>query len=148
MGANSQSCPCYSGKPYANCCHKYHNGILPENALVLMRSRYSAYALGLADYIIETTHPQSPHFVLDKKQWLYQIRAFSRQTNFDGLEILETQTSDDEAFVAFVAHLSKDNVDLTFTEKSRFLKHGLAWKYVDGKIAKGCLTVEQIKNLS
>ena len=146
MAATLQSCPCCSGKPYTHCCQKYHKGILPENALTLMRSRYSAYALGIADYLIETTHPESPHFVTDKKQWLYQIRAFSKQTDFEGLEILETEYSDLEAFVVFVAHLSKDSADLTFTERSRFLKQGQAWKYIDGKIAKGRLTASQIKN--
>lgn len=140
-------CPCCSGKPYARCCQKYHEGLLPENALALMRSRYAAYALGLADYIIETTHPESPHYVSDKKQWLYQIRAFSQQVSFDGLEILETQNLELEGFVTFVAHLSKDGVDLTFTEKSRFLKDGDTWMYREGKIAKGRLSVEQTKSL-
>lgn len=112
-----------------------------------MRSRYSAYALGLAEYIIESTHPESPHFVSNKQQWLHQIRTFSQQVNFDGLEILETENLDSEAFVAFVAHLSKETADLTFTEKSRFLKQGHAWKYMDGKIAEGRLSAEQIKKL-
>lgn len=148
MNIKNQTCFCYSGKPYAYCCQKYHHGMLPENALALMRSRYSAYALGLVDYIIETTHPNSPHFVSDRKQWLFQIRGFSKQVSFEGLEILETQFSNSESFVTFVAHLRKGNVDLTFTERSRFLKCGHAWKYVDGKIAQGKLTAEQIKVLS
>lgn len=145
---NSQTCPCCSGKTYASCCQKYHQGLLPENALALMRSRYSAYALGLCDYIQETTHPQSPHFVSNTKQWMDQLRAFSKQVNFDKLEILETENLDSESFVSFVAHLSKESVDLTFTERSRFLKQGHAWKYMDGTIAKGKLTAVQIKNFS
>lgn len=140
----SSLCPCCSGKPYANCCQKYHRGLLPENALLLMRSRYAAYARGLADYIIETTHLDSPHYVQNRKQWLYQIQVFSSQTSFDGLEIIETQLAEPESFVTFVAHLSKDGTDLTFTEKSRFLKQGQAWKYVDGKIGKGRLTLAQL----
>jgi SEC-C motif-containing protein len=147
MTTISEPCPCCSGKPYTNCCQKYHQGVLPETALALMRSRYCAYARGIADYLIESTHSQSPHVVSDKKQWLYQIRSFSKQVSFDGLEILETQLVDAEAFVTFVAHLSKEGVDLTFTEKSRFLKEGQAWKYLNGKIAKGRLTAAEIKKI-
>lgn len=139
-------CPCCSGKPYANCCRKYHKGIPAENALALMRSRYAAYALAIADYLIETTHPQSPHCVSDRKQWHHQILAFSKQVSFDGLEILETQPSEQESFVSFIAHLSKEGVDLTFSERSRFMKEGQVWKYVDGKIAKGRLQAEQLRN--
>lgn len=144
MSASRSSCPCYSNKPYAHCCQKYHQGSLPETALALMRSRYSAYALGLVNYLIETTHPENPHFISDKKQWFYQIQMFCKQVTFEGLEILETKNNDGEAFVTFVALLSKEGKDLTFTEKSRFLKQGEAWKYIDGKIAKGRLTAEQI----
>lgn len=147
MKNHQNACPCCSGKPYANCCKKYHQGILPETALNLMRSRYSAYALGLAEYLIETTHPKSPHYVSDKKQWLYQIHAFSKQVSFEGLEILETENGDEEAFVSFVAHLSKEGTDLTFTEKSRFLKEGQSWKYIDGKISKGRKTATEINGL-
>lgn len=149
ISSSPSTCPCCSGKPYINCCQKYHQGVLPENALALMRSRYSAYALNLADYIIETTHPQSPYFVSNKKQWLSQILDFSQKVSFNKLEILRTENlSSEEAFVTFVAHLSKEDIDLTFTERSRFLKQGHAWKYMDGKIAKGRLTVEQSKSLS
>lgn len=140
-------CPCYSGKIYSACCQPYHQGVLPENALLLMRSRYAAYALGLADYLIQTTHSHSPHFVANQKQWLQQIQSFSQQVSFDGLDILETQFSHPESFVTFVAHLSKNGKDLTFTERSRFLKEEQAWKYVDGRIGQGCLTLEQIKYL-
>lgn len=138
-------CPCHSGKPYAKCCQKYHRGFLTETALALMRSRYSAYALGLANYIIETTHPKSPLFVPDQKKWLTQIKDFTSQVSFDGLEILETETLDDESYVSFVAHLSKEGADLTFSERSRFFKDGEAWKYFDGKIGKGSLTKERLK---
>lgn len=139
LQAKQMECPCCSGKPYANCCQKYHKGVIPENALALMGSRYSAYALGLAAYLIQTTHPQSPHVVKDQKQWLNQIMAFSRTVSFDGLEILKTEQLGSESFVTFVAHLSKEGADLTFTERSRFIYDGNVLKYLDGTIAKGKL---------
>jgi SEC-C motif-containing protein len=53
-------CPCDSGQPYADCCGPWHGGLsegvhapTPE---ALMRSRYSAYVLGLIDYLLATWH--------------------------------------------------------------------------------------------
>ena len=47
-------CPCDSGQTYVDCCGPWHAGLAqglhaptPET---LMRSRYSAYVLGLIDY--------------------------------------------------------------------------------------------------
>ncbi|MDD2950112.1 MAG: YchJ family metal-binding protein, partial [Sulfuricurvum sp.] len=53
-------CPCHSGEKYKKCCQPYHKGILPSNAQKLMRSRYSAFALELSNYIMATTHPNNP----------------------------------------------------------------------------------------
>ena len=55
-------CPCNSGKKYSNCCKTLHDGVFPESALSLMRSRYSAYALQKSEYIIHTTHPDNPNY--------------------------------------------------------------------------------------
>ena len=145
--SRSDRCPCCSGKTYGSCCQKYHDGALPETALELMRSRYSAYALAFPAYIIQTTHTNSSYYVPDKKEWLHNIQTFSKQVTFEKLDILETQLSEPESFVTFVAHLRKNSLDLTFTEKSRFLKEGHSWLYFDGKIVKGHLTADQLKKL-
>jgi SEC-C motif domain protein len=50
-------CPCGSGKGYAACCGLLHAGAPAADAEALMRSRYSAYVLGLADYLRATWHP-------------------------------------------------------------------------------------------
>jgi uncharacterized protein YchJ len=51
-------CPCGSGLDLADCCGLWHKGLAggvcaptPE---ALMRSRYSAYVLGLVDYLVAT----------------------------------------------------------------------------------------------
>jgi len=50
-------CPCDSTVKYNDCCQPHHSGIsLPLTAEALMRSRYSAYALKLVDYLVDTTH--------------------------------------------------------------------------------------------
>lgn len=130
-------CPCHSGKPYAECCKPFHEGSLfPENALLLMRSRYAAYALGLWKYIIETTDPESAHFLRDRQQWKQEIMHFSKQTDFIDLEIIEFHPGSETAFVTFLARLQQGGQDVSFTEKSRFRKHGKQWLYQDGVLTK------------
>ncbi len=121
---SSKSCPCYSGKPYGECCGPFHQGKSPEKALELMRSRYSAYALGLADYIIQTTHPQNPN-----QSSREDILTFCRQTEFTGLNILDFQEGEKISYVTFKAHLRQNGQDVPITEKSEFEKIDGKWKY-------------------
>ncbi len=116
-------CPCSSGKAYSECCKPYHDGSLPPTALALMRSRYSAYALGKADYIMETTHPNSSYFEKDKKKWKKAILEFCRGTKFLKLEILDSG----ENWVHFIAHLSR----ALLNEKSLFEKVNGKWLYTE-----------------
>jgi len=50
----NKKCPCGSGQKYKKCCKLFHNGKVAKNALELMRSRYSAYVVGDAKYIMKT----------------------------------------------------------------------------------------------
>lgn len=53
-------CPCGSGSAYAACCGPLHTRArFAETAEELMRSRYSAYALGELDHIFRTWHPRT-----------------------------------------------------------------------------------------
>ena len=42
-------CPCGSDRPLGDCCGVFHAGTPAPDAERLMRSRYSAYVLGLSD---------------------------------------------------------------------------------------------------
>ena len=83
-----------------------------------MRSRYSAYALGLVDYIQKTATEAS----LDE-----DIQLFCENTSFDGLEILEVEEGEEISFVTFKATLSQAGGDASFVEKSRFVKREELW---------------------
>lgn len=132
-----KSCPCSSGKTYDNCCKPFHKGARPENALQLMRSRYSAYALNIADYIIATTHPENPNYTEDKINWRRNISEFSEKTRFHNLEIIDFQEDKTSATVTFTAYLSQNSRDATFTEKSYFEKVGNQWLYHSGQFTQG-----------
>lgn len=127
-------CACGSGEMYLKCCGKFHQGEFPKTAEELMRSRYCAYARDLPDYIIETTHPDNPNYQIDKAAWKKSLRSFSKNTLFDKLTILETIKGDPEAFVTFRAHLRSQGKDVSFTEKSRFLKENGRWLYHSGEM--------------
>ncbi len=127
-------CPCWSKKPYQECCKRYHDGALPENALLLMRSRYAAYAMHLADYIIQSTHPSNPGYSPDFVRWRQDILHFCQSTHFEGLQILEFVDGEENATVTFRAILKRENKDVSFTEKSHFINVNGKWFYIDGVI--------------
>ena len=58
---------------------------------------------------------------------------FSKNTRFEKLEILDFIDDEIESFVTFKATLFQDKTDISFIEKSRFLKGDEIWKYVDGE---------------
>ncbi len=139
MNSNKQKklkldlCPCHSSKAYETCCKPFHEGLFPENALKLMRSRYAAYALNLPAYLISTTHPANPHWCNDHQKWAERISAYSLGSEFHNLEILDFQEQGDVATVTFVAHLSQNDQDATFTEMSTFEKVNGKWLYRNGE---------------
>ena len=49
-------CPCLSGLSYDECCERFHTGSTALTAEALMRSRFSAFALSLPEYLLETWH--------------------------------------------------------------------------------------------
>lgn len=122
-------CPCFSGKKYDKCCQVYHNGRLPPTPEALMRSRYSAYALGLADYIIDTTHYKNLAFESNRDAWKREILNFSEKTEFISLEVKEAQGDQ----VIFTAFLRQDGQDASFTERSLFKKEEGKWQYLSAE---------------
>lgn len=71
QAAQTEQCPCGSANTLAQCCGRYHAGKPAPSAELLMRSRYSAYVLGLIDYLQATTLPvQQPLLNLESiRQW-------------------------------------------------------------------------------
>lgn len=123
------TCDCGSSRAYAECCGRYHGGPLhlqAPNAEALMRSRYSAYVRGLADYLIATWHSSTRPPSLEPNppglRWL-------------GLEVRRHAMQDaDHATVEFVARSKLAGRAQRLHETSRFVcEHG-RWYYVDGDL--------------
>src|ERR1700734_4129513 len=56
-GMDGLACPCGLGDDYDSCCGRLHGGAPAPTAEALMRSRYSAFAVGDAGYLLRTWHP-------------------------------------------------------------------------------------------
>lgn len=127
-------CPCGSQKKYKKCCKIFHDKItFPKTALELMKSRYTAFFICNPEYIIFTTHEENPDFTSNIDLWKKSIIEFSVNTKFEKLEILDFIDDQKESFVTFKVTLFQNNEDISFIEKSRFLKVDDIWLYVDGE---------------
>ena len=96
-----------------------------------MRSRYSAFALGLVDYLIETTDQDGPAW-RDHDGWREELVHTCETTHFVGLEISAHGSNGDSGFVIFHARIQSGSRDALLSERSRFMRHGDRWLYHGG----------------
>jgi SEC-C motif-containing protein len=124
----SDACPCGSGRRYAECCGQLHFSAKNEmTAEALMRSRYSAYVLKLADYLLASWHPSTRPASMDL--------AENDGTKWLGLEIKRCQQQDENhATVEFVARYRIAGRGHRLHELSRFVREDGRWFYLDGDI--------------
>jgi SEC-C motif-containing protein len=128
MAAPPRDCPCFSGQRYKACCAPFHRGEREaESPELLMRSRYAAFALGLADYLVRT-------LALDHPDRRDLARARQRQ-RFLGLRILHAAEKGDEGEVMFFARIFEKGADRSFVELSQFRREGGSWRYASGILA-------------
>lgn len=88
-----------------------------------MRSRYSAYVLGLEDYLLATWHSSSRPAVLDL--------ARGPQAKWLGLEVRAQAEAGDQATVEFVARCRVGGRAQRLHEVSRFVREDGHWYYLD-----------------
>jgi SEC-C motif domain protein len=144
-------CPCRlrEGKPlpYAACCKPLIEGMGAEpsatltsttaacgirapSAEALMRSRYTAYALGgrnpnlapaMLAYLQRTWHPD-----------FLPTDLRVNDTQWTGLKVLAAQNHCDRATVTFEAFYKEGGKTEKMAETSSFVKHQGAWVYTQG----------------
>ena len=121
-----QPCPCGSHLRLAGCCGAVIAGRrAADTAVALMRSRYTAYVLRDADYMLRTWHLGTRPAGLtldDGPKWI-------------GLRILAADAGgpgDDTGSVEFVARYRVGGRAQRLHEISRFERHDGRWYYVDG----------------
>lgn len=125
-------CPCGRSdarqRPLAfvHCCGRYLDaGQIAPDAESLMRSRYSAFALGRLDYLRATWHPSTCPADLTLEPSLKWL----------GLAVRRVRSIDaDHAEVEFVARSRLQGRGARLHEVSRFVRENGRWWYVDGDL--------------
>jgi len=125
-------CPCGSGRKAKGCCALVLDGRPAATPEALMRSRYTAYATGAVSHLMATTAPESPHRGADPTRWRVELLEYCAAVTFEGLEVLEATEDGDRGTVTFDARLRAGDQDLSFAERSRFVRRNGVWSYVDG----------------
>lgn len=127
------ACPCgradARGKPlaYAACCARFienFDSTPAPDAESLMRSRYTAFVLERADYLLATWHvSRRPSGI-----------SFDAGVKWLGLEVRQHLPLDDtHAEVEFVARQKNPgSAAIRLHERSRFVRELGRWYYVDG----------------
>jgi SEC-C motif-containing protein len=115
---------------YAACCSRYHAGPLhlqAPDAEALMRSRYSAFALGHTDYLLATWHAGTRPATLEPD---------TPGTRWIGLEVRSHLVQDAaHSSVEFVARRKLNGRAQRIHEVSRFVREDDGrWFYVDGDL--------------
>ncbi|MGE6388835.1 YchJ family protein [Pseudomonas sp. NPDC078416] len=130
---SSATCPCGSGNLLDGCCGRYHAGQPAPCAEALMRSRYSAYVLGLVDYLLDTTLP-AQKAGLDRDA----ISQWSAQSTWLGLEVEGTELiggQPEHAFVTFTARWHDADGEHRHRERSAFVQHDGRWYFIDPTVS-------------
>jgi SEC-C motif domain protein len=89
-----------------------------------MRSRYSAFALGLGDYLIATLARDHE----DRNVPALTFSSVKNRQRFLGLNILHAQHDE----VLFFAKIFERGIDRSFMELSTFVREPDGWKYESG----------------
>ena len=119
-------CPCGSGLAYAACCEPLHEGAQAETAEALMRSRFSAFALGLEGYLLSSWHPSTRPASL----------GLDPEVVWRRLQLVDTVAGgpgDAEGVVEFRASYRSPEGEGVLHERSRFVREAGRWVYLEGE---------------
>lgn len=122
-------CPCGSGDLYGGCCRPLIRGQEAPTAERLMRSRYTAFAIGDAAYLAQSWHPRTRPDDLE----------IDPDLRWTGLEIVDAQAGgegDTVGVVEFRATWEQGagagSTAGMLHERSRFVRVRGRWCYLDG----------------
>jgi SEC-C motif-containing protein len=132
-------CPCGTGEPYGECCGRFHSGAAAApTAPALMRSRFSAFAVGDAAYLLRTWHPSTRPAQVDLDHEL-------RWTRLEIVQVVAGGPFDSVGTVEFTAHFRSSAAGqpgqpgqqgqprtAALHERSSFVRERGEWFYVRG----------------
>jgi SEC-C motif-containing protein len=128
--ASDERCPCTSGDVFGTCCGPVLASGSAPTAVRLMRSRFTAFAIGDARHLLRTWHPSTRPARLD----------LDDDTRWQRLDILDQQLGgpfDDRGVVEFEAFYRDAQGHGSLRERSSFVREDRVWLYVDGTVDCG-----------
>ena len=123
MNRFGENCPCGSGKAYQLCCQPCHAGAAADTPKALMRSRFSAFVVKDADYLLATWHPDTRPATLqldDSPDWV-------------GLQVLSSGEQEGRGQVHFRAVYRLPDGFGYLEEASDFVREDGRWFYLSGQ---------------
>lgn len=97
-----------------------------------MRSRFSAFCTANIDYLINTHHPSKRH--ANDQQELANIITQCEWLQLKIISCKQGNNTDIQGEVEFIATYTQQGQLAQLHEKSRFVKEGEQWFYLDGNI--------------
>jgi SEC-C motif-containing protein len=124
---NITVCPCGSGESYQHCCaliHQDHTkATSPEQ---IMRARYTAFTMGLVDFLYDTYHPET-RIEQDKSE----IKQWAEENEWLKLDITRSTSNAVEFKAYYIAADQKEDIHY---ERSIFRQWEGNWYYLDGNL--------------
>ncbi|WP_082071674.1 YchJ family protein [Microbacterium oxydans] len=120
-------CPCFSGDRFGGCCGPLLRGAAAPTAERLMRSRYTAFAVGDAAYLRDTWHVSTRPDPIEIEPDLVWRR----------LVIVDREAGgpfDRDGVVEFEAFWRQGEDRGSLRERSRFVREDRRWLYLDGDL--------------
>ncbi|MCG8533702.1 MAG: SEC-C domain-containing protein [Pseudomonadales bacterium] len=126
-----QDCPCGSKKQFKQCCGRFlDQGQQAKTPEQLMRSRFSAYALGgYGKYLLQTWLPATAPD-------LNEVELSVPDVQWQQLQIVDKSQKGDDGTVEFKAHfINKQGEPEVMHEKSVFKRIAGRWLYIGGEVS-------------
>lgn len=125
MPDDARRCPCGTGLTFGECCGPVLRGEREAaTAEALMRSRFTAFAVGDVDWLLASWHSSTRPRSLELDPGIRWLR----------LDVLGTSDGgpfDREGTVTFESHWTAEGARGSMRELSRF-RRDRGWQYVDG----------------
>ena len=99
-----------------------------------MRSRFSAFALGLGEYLAKTLATTHPDRALPRRDLVAEHSLARKHQRFAGLRILHASSDEQHGEVLFLARIYLRGADQSFAELSQFVCESGAWRYAEGQL--------------
>ena len=159
--ADSQPCPCGTGKVYRECCGPLHKGDkLCLTMTDVLRSRYTAFSWRNIKYVMDTTHKTCRDHREDRVAWAKDLNKGGMFDSFDFVKLEPgneemSDNNENEGYVEFKVTLrAKEDKDgslagqeTVISERSRFLRDTSdgSWSYASGDVRSDVAGLEDTK---